>query len=385
MKTTKEYSPFSRPKSSRSLMAIAILALVFFSNCVARIPPKSTSKTTPAPITILTEPVAPPGASQTPFLTESISSSAPAQDTAVPPISQTEIAYTPLAAQSQGINAAINWLHTQQDAQTGGFTSETNSIEVLLTIGANQEKASDWRSSPDSPSLLDYWIAQGPAYSQKGAAEAGKLAAALLAAGGCWPQGAKSPWDYYDFESGIFDVQPGFQAWAMLGALAFEREIPLRAREYLQSQVQPNGAWEWNTGFGGDSNTTSLAIEALLAAGEPVTSDYITNGLNFLKTSQNSDGGFIYQPGSTTPAASDSNSTAYAIQAILAVGGDPANPAWTIENQNPIQFLQSLQQVDGSFEWQFGNGPNLPATAQAISALLGKYLPYQIGTIAGCP
>ena len=61
----------------------------------------------------------------------------------------------------------------------------------------------------------------------------------------------------------------------------------------------------------------------VVASGEALDSPSIENGLKYLQATQNDDGGFTYAPDSPFGTDSDSNSSTYATQAILAVGQDP--------------------------------------------------------------
>ena len=131
--------------------------------------------------------------------------------------------------------------------------------------------------------------------------------------------------------------------------------------------------------MGTDTNSTALA-----AAGEPLSSAVITNGLAYLKTAQNADGGFTYDPASAWGTDSDANSTAWILQALLATGQDPASADWTEGANTPISYLLSLQLPDGSFEWQAGQGTNQLATVQAIPALLGRSFPLRMAQPASC-
>jgi hypothetical protein len=284
----------------------------------------------------------------------------------------------------QPADTALSWLLEEGDPQTGGYESDSSSVEALLAIGANNIRAADWRKNPDSASLLDYWIENGAAFSLNGAAEAGKLAAGMSASEGCWPEFAEQPLEFYDPNTGIFDSEPGFQAWAIIGTLALDQDVPKGTVEYLKSQMQPDGGWEWNTGFRSDTNTTAFVIQTIVTAGEPLDSPAIENGLKYLQAAQNDDGGFTYAPGSSFGTDSDSNSSAYAIQAILAVGQDPQSDAWSKGGNNAIDYLRALQLPDGSLEWQPGTGANFLATAQAIPVFLGKSFPFIKKALPSC-
>jgi hypothetical protein len=279
----------------------------------------------------------------------------------------------------------FDWIKTRQDPVTGGYDSPSSSIEVLLALGANGIDASSWRQKPGDPSLMDYWLANAATYSADGPANAGKLAVALAASGTCWPGDALLPSSYYTGTAGIYSPHTGFQAWAMLGTIALSQTLPMESIDYLTSLAQPDGGWEWNQGFGSDTNTTALAIQTLLAAGEPVDSPVILNAVQYLKSAQNADGGFPYAPASQFGSESDVNSTAYVVQAIQALGYVPITTTWTISETNPIQYLASMQLENGSFEWQKGIGENLVASAQAAASLLGRTYPFRIASLPACP
>ena len=282
---------------------------------------------------------------------------------------------------------ALEWLAVKQNVVSGGYGytgegSMSSSTESLLAIGANNYLAKNWKKYDYSASLEKFALARSPAYAQK-AAESGKFATGFVAAkGSCWPQFALKPTYFYSPTSGMYSEHAGFHAWAMMGTIALDVQVPTQATEYLKSQVFPNGGWEWNRGVGTDTNTTSLAIQTLIASGEPITSTYILEGLAYIKSAQNEDGGFKNYTDASYPfysPKSDTNSTSYAIQAIYAAGGNPITGTWVISDTNPIEFLLSMQiEERGSFRWMEGETENLLATQQAIPALLGESLPYRI-------
>lgn len=284
--------------------------------------------------------------------------------------------------------SALDWLRSQQSAVDGGYDSMGASVETLLAIGANNLRATGWKRQAGSPSLQSYVMSKGAAHSRTGADAAGKLAVGLSAAGSCWPLGALRPTDFYSPTTGAFTgaygVGCGSQSWAILGTLALDQAVPEAALEYLRDAQLSNGGWEWQTGFGADTNSTSLALQALIAGGEPITSSLVVSALNYLKSAQNDDGGFTYDPTSSWGTASDTNSTAYVVQALLAAGQDPTSSDWTVAGNNPISFLLSMQLPDGSFEYQPGQGSNLLATQQAVPALLGRPFPLKETDLAVC-
>jgi hypothetical protein len=288
------------------------------------------------------------------------------------------------ARQALAAAKALEWLHGQQDAETGGYGDGMGgAVEVMLALGANHERMAAWQPAGGSRSLADLVRLRATRYSRQGVSEAGKLAVANSAAGGCRTPRSLQPSAYYSDTLGAYSADNGFNAWGILGTLALSQTVPPRAVEALVEQQQAGGGWEWQAGFGADSNTTAVAVQALLAAGYPVTATEIVSGLAFLKSAQQADGGFVYDP-AAPEYGSDANSTAYALMALSAAGEDPVGEAWSVEGKTAVDFLLSLQLADGSIEWQAGAGPNLLATAQAATALLGESYPLRVGELAGC-
>jgi hypothetical protein len=283
-----------------------------------------------------------------------------------------------LAAES-----ALGWLHARQVISDGGYGSGGASVESMLAVGTNHIAAAEWRQSPIGPSLATYFTANGAGYTQAAAGAAGKTAVALSAADACLPLGALTPQDYYSPTLSAYTDQSGPNSWAILGALAVSETVPSDAVAALRASALEDGGWEWAPGWGTDTNSTALAIQALVAAGEPISASSIVSGLDYLAGAQNEDGGFPYAPRTDSP--SDTNSTAYVVQAIIATGQDPLGPTWTISNSTPISYLLTMQLTDGSFEWQPGTGTSQLATVQAIPALLGRAYPVQARELLACP
>jgi len=289
---------------------------------------------------------------------------------------------TPPPAPKLIAGTAMDYLLSKQDPTTGGYGSLGSTLDFLLAAGASELPVIDLKAQEGAPGLQDYILLEGAAYAEGDAGTAGKLAMGLASAQVCLPTGTKLPQDYYDPATGAYSDKSLFQAFAMLGVLSSGETVPLEAVAYLKSHIQPSGGWAWFPGEAEDSNTTAIAIQALIAAGEPVTSPEISNALTFLQSFQNSDGGFSYSQDYL--GTSDGNSTAYAIQAILAAGQSPASEVWSKDGQNPLFYLLDLQLADGSFEWQPGSGSNDLATMQAVVALLNRYYPISTAGFSEC-
>ncbi len=266
----------------------------------------------------------------------------------------------------------LEWLRLLQDANTGSYGTLNDTLETLLAAVANRYDPDVWRRGPDKPSLLAA-VAEAGLDTQH-AGEAGRLATALAAAGSCQSPNASHIMAYYDATTGSFNPHAGFHAWAMIGLRALGQAVPAQAVQALKALQKDDGGWAYGTWSStSDTNGTALAIQALIAAGEPVTSTAVTRGLNYLDSVQKADGGFPWD----SSQSSDTNSTAYVVQAILAAGEDPTTGRWKEGSNHPLSYLVNMQLANGAFEWQPGQGANQLATQQAIPALLYRSFPLE--------
>jgi hypothetical protein len=177
---------------------------------------------------------------------------------------------------------------------------------------------------------------------------------------------------FYSQSTGAFGATNWDQSLAMLGWKASGESIPTTATQQLASRIASNGGYEFSPGFGADTNSTGLVLQALSAGGYSISSTEVLSALSYLKNIQKSDGGWDYDG---TGPASDANSTAYVVQGLLAVGEDPFSTTWQISGTNPISFLLSQQQPDGGIIY-ISPPSNGFATVQTIPALAGRSFPY---------
>lgn len=174
---------------------------------------------------------------------------------------------------------------------------------------------------------------------------------------------------------------------AVLALVSAQRPIPDSAVEVIKTAQQEDGGWAWDgsAATAADTNSTAFAVQALIAAGEASTSDAVTLALAYYHGIQNEDGGWPYQNPSDYGTATDANSTAVTIQAIIAAGEDPAGASWTTgEGNTPLAALAALQNESGAFAWQAAiPDDNLLATVQALPALAGKAFPLVTMDVGG--
>ena len=190
------------------------------------------------------------------------------------------------------------------------------------------------------------------------------------------------------------------QSYALM-ALAAAGTVPdSTATEWLDRQQCADGSWmpyrsdlsvacAFDAGLyvGPDSNSTSVAVEALVALDR--SASRVASALTWIDTNQNTDGGWGFYPGDAT----DPNSTALVVQA-LAAAGKLAAAAFTDKSATPQAALVGFQLTCAQPAADRGaltypgsaNAANSFATAQGVPALAGRAFPLSAQTLtAGVP
>jgi len=277
---------------------------------------------------------------------------------------------------------ALAWLKTQQN-DDGGFGSgfEPGSAvgptaDAILAITSGGQDASTWTKGGASP--IDYLRAQASAGKIQLPGEIAKTILALVTTD-------QDPRAFggrdliadlnsnFDASSGAYSFSMFDQALAILALSNAGEPVPDAAVTALLSAQTVEGGWAFTgetVAGAADSNTTGLAVQALVAVGRK---DDTGRAMDYFRRVQNADAGWTYQVPSAFGTDSDTNSTALGIQAILATGDSVSN--WAMGGSDPIGALLSLQNADGSFSFQLTfPGQNALATLQAIPALYGNTL-----------
>ena len=285
-------------------------------------------------------------------------------------------------------NAALDYLKTQQNADGGfgsGFSpdsavgSTADAVLAIVSVGGDLAVFDQAGNTP-----LTYLAANAPSVATGG--DLAKLIMAVVAAG-------QNPRDFGGIDSvAALEAMIGADGTigtendtfvahtlAVLALASGQRPIPAAAVDVIKSAQQEGGTWAWDGSVetAGDTNTTSFALQALVAAGEAADGEAVTGALAYYKSIQNEDGGWPYQSPSDFGTATDANSTAVVIQAIIASGQDAAGADWTVaEGSTPIAALEAFQNESGAFAWQAAvPDDNLLATVQTLPALAGNAFP----------
>ena len=285
-----------------------------------------------------------------------------------------------------GLQGAVDWMIAQQ-AEDGGFpgfsgeSDPTATANYVVALGAAGNAGIE---VADPLARAWAYLNEGAiAYAQTGAAQAGLLSLAAAAAGedpaeinGVLPltlaTGATSP------ETGLYGLGVYDHAIILMALAAAGQEVPAEAITALADVQVGDGSWAFDattTEGAGDSNTTAMVIQALVAVGEG-DSDLIPAAVAYLGTTRTEDGRYGYS--AAAPLLADANSTALVVQALIATGVD-------VEASGDLAGLAAFQNPSGAFRYQDADtADNGFATVQAIPALAGSALPV-VGDSVGTP
>lgn len=163
--------------------------------------------------------------------------------------------------------------------------------------------------------------------------------------------------------------QTNLTAFAILALRAAHARVPAKMLAWLTRQQDHDGGFNFATAPGNsDADDTGAALEALAGSGR---TRVITRAVKFLRRQQNRDGGFGDEEG----AASNAQSTAFAVQGLVAVRVDPAKLR-RAGSRSPIAFLRSLVLPSGAVDYARDDAQTpVWVTAEALLALARRPLP----------
>jgi energy-coupling factor transport system substrate-specific component len=172
---------------------------------------------------------------------------------------------------------------------------------------------------------------------------------------------------------GSVSDQVNLTSFAVLALRSAGIAPPPATVPWLAAQQNGDGGFSFaRAGGGSDVDDTGAALEAL-GSGSAATG----RATNFIRREQGSDGGFPSEPGGD----SNAQSTAWAIQGLIAAGVDPG-ALHRGGARSPLAYLRSLIAGDGHVRYSAGADQTpVWVTAQALIALERKPLPLaSIGT-----
>ena len=278
-------------------------------------------------------------------------------------------------AQEDPAARALAYLRTQQVAADGSIAESYADSELYVIAAAADGFDPNALTASSGVSVMTY-LAHNASAACIEAGACGELIQAVVAAGDTsvsfGGQDLLTLLDAsYDATTGEYGNGEAFtQALAIQGLVAAGQPVPAAAVTFLVDAQDGDGGWDYeavkndisNVYDTSDTNSTSMVLMALDAAGDH-TDD--ASALKWLATQQDTDGGFQYQAGPYS-VGSDPDSTALVVQAIVATGGDPFAVGWTKDGNTPLAYLESTQASDGG--WAFPSpGSNPPPSPDAFT------------------
>lgn len=287
--------------------------------------------------------------------------------------------YAQTGANDTAIQKAITYMRAQQapDGTFAGFGagSTADALYALASAGIN---ASEFKNG--GASATQGLVAATPEAVKDIGVAAKFVLAALLT--GQEPRTLGGTNVVAVVQSGFDPIAEQYgkdttsSALVVLALHAAGEMVQPKAVAKLEQLQLPDGGWSFDgtAATGSDTNTTAIVLQALIAVNG--TADVRTRALGYIRTQQNADGGFPYSQTSQFGNASDANSTAVTIQAILAAGESLAS--WAKNGTTPLDRLLAFQNTSGAFRYQDATpDDNQLATYQAVPAVAGKSFPLE--------
>ncbi len=172
--------------------------------------------------------------------------------------------------------------------------------------------------------------------------------------------------------NGSVSGQVNLTSFAVLALRAAGVAPPAASVAWIVRQQDSDGGFNFATRGGlSDVDDTGATLEALAGAGGNASSRARSRAVGYIRGQQDRDGGFTGQPG----AGSNAQSTAFAVQGLLAAGVDPSS-VHRDGSPSPLDYLRSLTAADGHVRYarSLDQTPTW-VTAEVLMALEGKPLP----------
>ena len=143
-----------------------------------------------------------------------------------------------------------------------------------------------------------------------------------------------------------------------------------KAALWMERQQNPDGGFGFATkGGGSDADDTGSAIQALVSVGRGKKTA-ARKAVAYLRKTQNPDGGFGQLKGDD----SNAQSTSWAVQGLVAAGTNPTS--LRRNGHNPLSYLLSLQQSNGAVRYSRTSAQTpVWVTGEALTAISRKPFP----------
>jgi hypothetical protein len=296
---------------------------------------------------------------------------------------------------SAAAHRAAGYLQRAEN-RDGGFgeapgqrSSALFSAWAALGLASDSVQVAAVRRSSSDPTLLDYVQRHG------GATDSGSLERTILAlrAGGASVTNvggrdlAGELARHFSRQGSVGELV-NLTAFGVLALCAADEAsapaLENRAAAWLARQSGRAGGYGFaGRGSPSDADDTGAVLEALHCAADgtdisvPAISRARTRAVAYLRRDQDRDGGFPAAPG----AGSNAQSTAWAIQGLIAAGTSPST--LRRHGHTPLGYLVGLVARSGAVSYARGQSVTpVWVTSEALLALTGTALPFVAPTMA---
>ena len=280
-------------------------------------------------------------------------------------------AYVTPAQAEHAADRGADWFQANQE-ESGSIGSDWG-MTALAAAGINAADVSTSLADPSAQDFyLDEWQTTGPGGAGTDAERgilsgvAGGLQPSRLTASTADTTTSNLVARIAELFDGTQIGEPGLLNDDIFGVLALHqagapRPILGKIVDYLRTKQLPDGGWTWNASPGApaDTDMTGSVVAAFCAAGITPSDPDLGKALTLLHTLQDpATGGFIAPPESFGIGV-NTDTTSWVTSGLIQCGINPQGPEWTTaQGKTPLDYLVSLQQPDGHFDWtdEFAGG-----------------------------
>jgi prenyltransferase beta subunit len=297
------------------------------------------------------------------------------------PVPAERPAATPPAKASVSLAPQVSYLVGAQNSDGGFGAARGQRSSELFTAWSAMGLAAAGRSPAKlrrgGHSVLDSLLREASTLSGLGDDERTILAARACGASAYSFAGANLVAQVLRAQrgDGSFNRQVNLTAFAIFALRAVGHSAAFspirRGAGWIERQQNVDGGFSFSVrGTPSDVDDTGAALQALVDA-RARNARALAAALGFLLRSQRPDGGYPQRTGSE----SNAQSTAWAVQGLLASGRDPATVS-RHGSRSPLAYLQSLTAPDGSVHYSRTSAQTpVWVTAQALIALARRTFP----------
>lgn len=287
----------------------------------------------------------------------------------------------PQAQAAAGSGAAVKWLQRAQ-ASNGGYAAGPGTPESTTMTGWSMLGLEAAGVNPSDVAKRGHSATAYLRANVRGVNSVGDLERTILAVVGAGGnprsfagRNLVSELTRQRDRDGSYQGQVNLTAFAVLALRASGDGATGASTRWLAKAQGSNGGWGYRPGVAGEADSTGAALQGLKAGGG--SKPALAKGAQFLRRIQASDGGWTLAGG-----ASNTQSTAWAIQGLIAAGADPGDVSRS--GRTGFDYLRARQASDGHYRYS-ASSDQTPVWVTAQALLAAKRKAFPIAAVARAP